>query len=350
MSNPIISPAVSIIVPVFNAEKTISKALDSLVNQTLPNYEIICVDDGSTDSSLDIMKHYAGIFNNIHVISSQNSGSYHARLLGISKSHGKYIGFCDADDTAEPDMYEKLYNLAKTNNADLVVSAYKRIQSMQKNTFRIEMINFNNHVFSVNHNSGWLVAINTSLWNKLIRSDIAKKCIQLSKPPHVTEDALFLLSIYPDIQQIAFTTEPLYNYYVNQNSAMSSFSSFDLSDLIYSWRATKQFVLEKNARFEKIVDLLAFIHLGLSIALITINTNKKKSESKYIRSALRHCLNHEFKTYKYSIFVKLPYTKTYNQLRKVAIGHKAYRIHAELVAFKTLRFIKKTFLNSNGLW
>ena len=113
---------VSIIVPVFNVEQFLGKCLDSLVNQTLKDIEIICVNDGSTDNSLEILNNYAKQDLRIKIINKKNSGLSTARNTGMKIAQGKYIGFVDSDDWVDLDFYEKLYNSAIKNNADIAVS------------------------------------------------------------------------------------------------------------------------------------------------------------------------------------------------------------------------------------
>lgn len=112
--------AVSIIVPVYNAEKYLVKCLDSVVNQTLKNVEIILVDDGSTDGSSEICKTYAEKDERIIYFKKENEGLAAARQDGIERASGEYIGFVDSDDWLELNMYERMYSVAKEENADVV--------------------------------------------------------------------------------------------------------------------------------------------------------------------------------------------------------------------------------------
>ena len=99
------NPKVSIIVPVYNAEKYLERCLDSLVNQTLKDIEIICINDGSTDKSLKILNKYAGEYNNILIIEQENKGQSAARNVGIDTAGGEFIAFIDADDWVDLDYF-----------------------------------------------------------------------------------------------------------------------------------------------------------------------------------------------------------------------------------------------------
>lgn len=114
-------PKVSVIVPCYNVEKYVSKCLDTLINQTLKDIEIICIDDKSTDNTLKVLRKYAKKDKRIKLIEQkENQGVARARNEGIKQAQGEYIGFVDPDDYVDLNFYEKLYNTAKTNNYDVV--------------------------------------------------------------------------------------------------------------------------------------------------------------------------------------------------------------------------------------
>lgn len=114
-------PKVSVILPVYNVGKYLRQSLDSLINQTLREIEIICVDDGSTDDSYEILEEYKQKDSRIKVIHKENKGTGAARNDGLRLAQGECIGFVDPDDWVKPEMYEKLYNLIKEKNLDIVM-------------------------------------------------------------------------------------------------------------------------------------------------------------------------------------------------------------------------------------
>ena len=111
---------VSVIIPVYNVEPYLKQCMDSVVGQTLKDIEIICVDDGSTDGSLDILKEYATEDSRIQIIEQKNAGAGAARNNGMRHATGKYLSFLDSDDFFEPRMLEKAYDLAEKDQADFV--------------------------------------------------------------------------------------------------------------------------------------------------------------------------------------------------------------------------------------
>ncbi len=171
---------VSVIVPVYNVAPYLARCLDSLVSQTLKNIEIICIDDKSTDNSLEILNDYAKKHSNIKVIAlKKNSGVATARNAGIDAARGEYLGFVDSDDYVDADFYEKLYNVAKKENSDMargnvkivqydgsVIKDYHEIHDVKKYSkwyfswqwwcaiYRTGMINDNNIRFLTDINNG----------------------------------------------------------------------------------------------------------------------------------------------------------------------------------------------------
>ena len=112
---------ISVIVPVYNAEKYLRQCMDSILSQTLQNLEVICVDDGSIDESASILDHYAEIDRRVKVIHKENGGLVSARKTGLKAAKGAYIGYVDSDDWIEPDMYEKLLAVLADGKADIAM-------------------------------------------------------------------------------------------------------------------------------------------------------------------------------------------------------------------------------------
>ena len=114
------NPVISIIVPVYKVEKQLNKCIESILNQTFKDYELILVDDGSPDNCGHICDEYEKKDSRIKVIHKKNGGLSDARNAGLDIALGKYIGFVDSDDIIHPQMYEKLYNCINKSNLDIV--------------------------------------------------------------------------------------------------------------------------------------------------------------------------------------------------------------------------------------
>ena len=125
-------PLVSIIVPIYNVEPYLKKCIDSIINQTLTNIEIILVNDGSTDNCGKIIDEYAKKDNRIIALHKENGGQASARNMGLDIASGKYIGFVDSDDLIDKEMYKVLYDEAEKNIADLVICDFKKVNENYK--------------------------------------------------------------------------------------------------------------------------------------------------------------------------------------------------------------------------
>jgi len=117
-------PKVSVIIPVYNVEKYLKKCLDSVINHTLTDIEIICINDGSTDGSAEILQQYAQKDERVRIINKANSGYGDSMNKGLDAAQGEYIGFVESDDYIKPDMYETLYKVAKDNDIEVLKSDF----------------------------------------------------------------------------------------------------------------------------------------------------------------------------------------------------------------------------------
>lgn len=145
---------VSIIVPVYKVEKYLRRSMDSLVNQTLEEIEIICINDGSPDNCLEILKEYKEKFSNknIVIIDKKNEGVWKGRFDGIKAAKGEYIGFTDSDDYVTLDYAEKLYNAAKSSQADISVCGFYRVDVETEHIFSTEMTQFAGKIIDMKMN------------------------------------------------------------------------------------------------------------------------------------------------------------------------------------------------------
>ncbi len=204
---------VSVIVPIYNVEPYINRAIDSLVNQTLKDIEIILVDDGSPDNCGKIADRYAAQNANIIVIHQENGGVSDARNAGLKKATGEYIGFADPDDYAEPDMFEKLYNSAKENESDLVLCGYKEVFSPNYSLLRENKIEKKEgDMFDIAYGNV-CADLGAYVWNKLYKASIIKdNNLAFPKDINIVEDTVFLFDFIKYAKSYSFINAPLYNY------------------------------------------------------------------------------------------------------------------------------------------
>ena len=213
---------VSVIVPIYNAEKYLKICLDSLVNQTLKDIEIIAVNDGSKDKSAKILEQYQNKYKNIKVIDTFNNGVSAARNLGLSVATGQFIKFVDADDYLPLNILEKMYKLAKENNVKLVRGNYRSIIGPIKKNYICNFSGINEDtIVDVVKNKDYIMQETASIGNKLISSDLVKK---LNFPNHTKwEDLAVMPVIIAQAGKIYHMNEPVYNYRMGLNTKTKDF-------------------------------------------------------------------------------------------------------------------------------
>ncbi|WP_418934934.1 glycosyltransferase family 2 protein [Haemophilus sp.] len=245
MSNELIS----IIVPVYNVEQYLEKCVDSIINQTYTNIEIILVDDGSTDSSGFLCDSLAKKDPRISVYHKENGGLSSARNFGIEKAHGAYLGFIDSDDYIDPDMYETLYNLIKKDNSDVAMCGLYNIyaNNRDKQVDRIDTLLVDKEEAIKIVLDGKLTTI--SAVNKLYKKDIFNNLkYDVGK---FYEDAFIIVRLLEQCNKISITNERKYYYYHRSSSITTQRFTKKQLDMLEAWSVNFNIVKE---RYPKIID------------------------------------------------------------------------------------------------
>lgn len=206
---------ISIVIPVYNNKNYLSECLESVINQTYRNLEIICIDDGSTDGSSEILDEFAKQDSRLIVIHKVNEGVSATRNVGLNIASGSYIGFVDSDDFCEPDMFEELLRQIKENHADVVVCSFvgREISDAKK----IEL--FTGEQATAELVRGKLFG--GHLPNKLIKKELIGSK-RLEPDIIIFEDLLFLTRIIYKANNVVFYNKGLYHYRYNGASALHS--------------------------------------------------------------------------------------------------------------------------------
>lgn len=230
-------PLISVIIPVYNSESTIRKCLESLMHQTYTNYEILIVDDGSTDKSLDICKEVCHHSNNVHIFHKENGGSASARNLGLEKAKGEWITFVDSDDWVYPD-YLNNYVLCVNNNVDLIVQGFKSNKPLFLGQELSEGGYFSN--FEGNTLDGIPILQKDDtfgfLWIKLFNTTIIRKyALRFNENFNLLEDEEFILRYLTHCKRLKATDDIGYFYNVPdwQNKYPTKNNSFELYQSMY---------------------------------------------------------------------------------------------------------------------
>lgn len=210
---------VSVIVPVYNVEMYLVRCIESIINQTYKDIEIILIDDGSKDQSYEICKRYADKYDFVKAIHIENHGVSFARNLGIEKSTGEYIQFVDSDDYIEPNMIELLLMEKKRRNTDIVLCGYYRESLEKKESFVPNDTNCDYNEFDKLIAYWTFDPIIGSPCNKLFDSKIIKKnAIRFHEGVTYAEDFCFCMDYYTHLTRFSAVPNALYHYRDTPNS------------------------------------------------------------------------------------------------------------------------------------
>ena len=269
---------VSVIIPVFNTEKYINKCLSSLVNQTLDDIEIICVNDGSTDNSLEIIEKIANNDARIKIINQKHKKQGAARNAGLKIAEGEYIGFVDSDDWIDLNYYEMLYNTAKKYDADIALATNvrigngktkKRLEITEEKTAETlqEKIDIGNQVK------------NPCPTNKIYRHSMLKDNNIIWPEGVFCEDKLFTIQAIYYANKIVTVPDVNYYYFRNPNSTVHTKSEKHTLDKNNAKKAVLNFLREQNAQirdkeFWAITEQKKFLSLPLLTKKESLKTAK----------------------------------------------------------------------------
>ncbi len=215
---------ISIIVPIYNVEKYIDKAMESIVNQTYKNLEIILINDESKDKSIKICEKYIKNDTRIKLVNQKNKGLSGARNTGLENATGEYIMFIDPDDTFELDACENLYKEIEKTNADYVIANYRNMDEddtkWDKPAFDINK--YKKMQVSIKEPTRCFYVMNSGVWNKIFRKEFldAIKVKFVEKTP--AEDAIFTTYCFIKAQKVYYTPEIVYNYRLRESDSISS--------------------------------------------------------------------------------------------------------------------------------
>ena len=219
---------VSIIIPIYNVERYLKRAIESVLNQTYKNIELILVNDGSPDQSLQICLYYETVDQRVCVINQENTGAGHARNAGLAKAKGEYIYFVDPDDYIEPNLIKDNVKRAKETAADLVVFGFfEEITSKDKSsTNKVNIPGFPSSKTTSQFREqfeAFYFFTPYALWNKLYKHQyLIDHNIQFSNQK-VGEDALFNLQVYRQIKKVEVNQKAYYHYIFRPNSAVNHY-------------------------------------------------------------------------------------------------------------------------------
>lgn len=236
---------ISIIIPAYNCENYIERCVKSILCQTYQNLEIIIINDGSKDNTIQVLKKLESKDNRIIVINKKNTGVSDTRNLGLKKATGDYIGFVDSDDYIENNMYEKMINLIYENNSDIAICTYydenngKKIAKPFPWNDQIRVFSgkdvvdklLPHYIYKLKNESN---SIYGTVWRMLIRSDIAKKN-KFEKNITIVEDLIYVIDCLSISNNVVTVNCCLYNYIRHENSSLRKYKPnlFNNNELVH---------------------------------------------------------------------------------------------------------------------
>lgn len=308
LENRIVMPKISIIIPVYNVEEYLPKCLDSVINQTLKDIEIICIDDRSTDNSLEILKEFAKKDSRIRIIEQQeNQGQGIARNIGINTAQGEYIGFIDPDDYIDITMYEQMYNQAKELNSEIVICDVQKFHENEKRVTKCQC--FENvisplSIIKVSMPAGQnidkiqiyktLIASPGYCGNKIYKTELIKHYNIKFSERRCYEDCIFALRSHILAEKISYINKAFYTYRIRKTSTLRSIDSrYKDSKKAYSELNNYLNNIGMKNIFSKNLKYFRNIHAILTYK----NTTDKLIKKEILRDAKKRLIKSEYRIF-----------------------------------------------------
>lgn len=267
---------ISIIIPVYNVEKYLKRCLDSIINQTFKDLEIICINDGSTDDSQKILDEYAAKDPRIKVLNQKKSGPSTARNLGISLASGEYISFIDSDDWIDLDFYEKLYTSAKKYDADIAIAGIIRLNAHRRKF----LLNIPEEKIYTNTDEKFKICNCPDLnytCNKIYKLGKIKKFELKFKEGVVYEDIIYTPQVIYYLDKLVTVPNTYYYYWRTPNSIVATKSKAFKDNMEYAKNLASDFIKAHNINVENhTTKIKRFKLLGTTIFKIRSKGEKKQ--------------------------------------------------------------------------
>ena len=306
---------ISVIVPAYNAAPFLRDCLDNLLAQDFDDYEIIIVNDGSKDDTAAILSEIKD--PRVRVIHQENSGAYRARRSGILAADGKYIAFCDADDVPRRNWLSVLYKKATETDADITVCGYSRVEEKTGRVIAKEMCL--SAVVETDEDKLPLLFLNTGLCNKFFSAHLLREVYCLENPPRISEDAIFLANIYPNVNRVAFVQDSLYDYIIRRGSLMSAVSLKDIE-------AIQNAFCDLRASFSGSLAYFFAVFAVVNVAVVLPLLFRGKS-GPVVRNMYQF-LDKEFPAWRRSLPLKYVLKSPFRiKFLKIYISVLCYRLH-----------------------
>lgn len=295
---------ISVIIPIYNAEKYLRKCVDSIIRQTYSNLEIILINDGSTDESEKICIEYQNNDKRIKLLTKENEGVSSARNAGLSIATGDYITFIDSDDWISDSSFEDAINVINEHNVDILKYSYIKDYGFMKKTYKFS-IKTNEKIIEENYSKEIYPYVFSTydlsnIWNAIYKRDILKN-LKFNNSIKYGEDYLFMMNALLNSKSIFFLDKPNYHYYNNYSSATNiiSYQKFikNIEDIIVVNQNIYQLVaqndgIEIKMKYDKIAHEYELISKQIVQHYKYHEYNKIKNEFSNIINKLEPELIH----------------------------------------------------------
>lgn len=285
---------VSVVVPIYNVEKYLKQCIDSLLNQTLKDIEIVLVDDGTRDNSGKIADGYGSRYDNIKVIHQDNRGLGPARNTGIENATGEYIAFVDGDDWVQLDMYEKLYKIAKRNDCDIVVSGHcdykngvpvatkKHPLSGQFFSSKEEISKIRKCLFGHYPEDKVVEAFPMSVCMSLYKREVINR-FNLRFQKILSEDTIFNIAAYSCAKTISFVAYTDYCYRKEEQASITKSLSLNKKSQFKEFlRTLRDLAFEEDLECQIRAKRMAIDYCRLYVGIVDGTNLTIKEKKKYI--------------------------------------------------------------------
>lgn len=279
---------ISIVLPVYNAEEYVRKCITAIQAQTYENWELVIIDNASTDTSLEICKEAAREDSRIQVFHQyKNKGVSGARNLGLERSSGEFITFIDADDWVKPDYLEVLLRTQKKYHADMVVCGYEKVQNREGVQMDTEKYEITGKVYSkIEYFRDYLLEGNTHCWGALF---CTKKIESIRFPHKITigEDLLYLIHAAQNMDTIAVSKYQGYEYFMNPQGAMLKRFTHEYMDQLVCWQQARE---ELTKEFPELENKINSIIVVSSLLVVGKIAELSRREQEACNEDLNECL------------------------------------------------------------
>ncbi len=280
------NPKISVVVPTYNVELYLEKCLNSVKKQTFTDFEVLIVNDESTDSSLTIAREFAKVDKRFSVISQKNKGLGGARNTGIMNAKGDFLFLLDSDDYIKENTFEELYHYAMDNDLDIIVFNYDKVDENDK---KLASPKFGEGVFSKEEAFGKILSLKTSpqAWNKFYKRNLFLDNSISYPEKFLHEDLPVTYKLFWNAEKVGYLNKSYYYWLVRGGSITQSFTYKHINDIVKALVETKEFLIEnkllKDYEYEYVRGSVQMLNILIERSILfSIKTPAFQEYVKYI--------------------------------------------------------------------